>query len=723
MNRKTKLFQRAFVFCTIVRRCRNVRGTFLAAIILSMAMVLITETRARTSDLIKPECEALEEWAATVNPRERYTPLPNNPTWAPKAFGEPAFAELFGKPALELTKDEVDALGARISKCQQTATREKRYDAQKSLNVARGMLVGRLTSLINVAAALAEKHDAKTTDQNEPAQDEPRSLAKTKPEDVNPPGNEATELVTPECEALEEWAATVNPRERYTPLPNNPTWAPKAFGEPAFAEVFGKPALELTKDEVDAIGAHIRECQQAATREKRYDAQKSLNLARGMLVGRLTSLISAAEGMAKSRAAKEEAEKAHRENLAAQREYERQKGEAAVRNYLEKLLGQPDSPELLRDLALLRSDQAPPPNQLSTSFARNFNDYVSRWGKSANDPDIAVKIDARIEALRKTILAGIESQIESLPSSGKNLRVLNQTLVEANRKMGPALNKADQARLQAIVTERREAMRIDVTRFVKQNIANLPESLKGLETLQSWEPEIRRMDVTPSQRREVSEATQSRQREIADTLLAKAEAHLAEIPETLEGMARLDETVKSMNPARLFASESARRAFTDVVQTRQAEIRQGALSEFKTRLDALPENREGLKQAENWVVKTQRVPEETPVRDPYINVALARRDAIKTILDERDRKRRQAAIDAGGDPRLVGLRFVEPKAGMMLEFRDEEKVFMNILGIRAAGDYEVSFDDVIVNGPNGQIVLTIDGDTLQGQGLSFERKD
>ena len=231
------------------------------------------------------------------------------------------------------------------------------------------------------------------------------------------------------------------------------------------------------------------------------------------------------------------------------------------------------------------------------------------------------------------------------------------------------------------------------------------------------------MDVTPSQRREVSEATQSRQREIADTLLAKAEAHLAEIPETLEGMARLDETVKSMNPARLFASESARRAFTDVVQTRQAEIRQGALSEFKTRLDALPENREGLKQAENWVVKTQRVPEETPVRDPYINVALARRDAIKTILDERDRKRRQAAIDAGGDPRLVGLRFVEPKAGMMLEFRDEEKVFMNMLGIRAAGDYEVSFDDVIVNGPNGQIVLTIDGDTLQGQGLSFERKD
>lgn len=535
--------------------------------------------------------------------------------------------------------------------------------------------------------------------------------------------SQAAEPIKPECEALETWAATVDPRDRYTPLPGNNTWAPTAFGEPAFAELFGKPALDLTRDELDEMGGHIGDCQKAATQAKRYDAQKALNVARGMLVGRMTNVLTAAEGMAEAREVEKAAQDAHRKREAARLAQEQRQREESLSNYLGKLLGQPDSPELLRDLALLRSDQLPSRNRLHTPFARNFRDQFFRWNKSPRDADIADPIEARIAELREPLLADLESRIEALPSNGEGLRTLNEILDEAYRRMGPALSEADRERLQGRTAERREAMRADITRLSKRNIANLPETMEGFRTLQRWDNGIKRMDLTPEQRSEIAEAARTRQVAIADTVLAKVQADLHEIPETLDGLRQLDEVARVATQPRLVASDSVREAFYEALKDRRAEIRREALPEFEARMAALPESRKGLEQADEWVSKTQAAPRAVPMREAYIDAAVARRDTIRAVLDEQDRERREAAIAAGGDPRLVGLRFVEPTAGMRLEFRDEERVFMNMLGIRAAGDYEVSRNDVIVNGPNGQMILTIDGDTLRGMGLSFKRQD
>ena len=81
------------------------RRAFKAALILAVSVAPFVAGDSQAAELVKPECEALETWAATVDPRDRYTPFPGNNTWAPKAFGEAAFAELFGKLDVDPTYD------------------------------------------------------------------------------------------------------------------------------------------------------------------------------------------------------------------------------------------------------------------------------------------------------------------------------------------------------------------------------------------------------------------------------------------------------------------------------------------------------------------------------------------------------------------------------------------------------------------------------------------
>lgn len=533
----------------------------------------------------------------------------------------------------------------------------------------------------------------------------------------------AGDLVEPQCAALEEWSATVNPKDRYTPLPGNNAWAPKAFGTPEFAALFGKPALALTKDEIAALSAHMRACQKTATREKRYAAQKSLNAARGMLVGRLARIVTAKQGMAAAAAGQEAAEsryRAQKDAMAAERARQQEK---AVHDYLARLLGQPDSPELLHDLALLRTEPMPAAEALSTPFGRNFPDYISHSGLTPQDPEIAAPIDTRIAELRGRLVADAVARIAAVPSSAEGLAELGRIESQALFVMGPGLRETDRRRISARADKRRAEIRADMTHLAEANIAALPASLDGLATLASWRQGIATLDVTAEQRAALADAIADRQAEIAEAVLARTQAALAGLPGTPEGLARFDAALSAAAPALAVARQPVREGFSRAAADRQAKLRRDALPEFRTRLAALPETRDGRRAAERQIAFAEAMAAGSPLREAYLAAATDRRDAINLALDKQDSARRAAALAAGGDPRLVGLSFREPTAGMTLEFRDDKLVMLNILGMRAPGDYQVSDDDVVVHGPHGALVLHIDGNTLSGMGLNFARED
>ena len=49
-----------------------------------------------------------------------------------------------------------------------------------------------------------------------------------------------------------------------------------------------------------------------------------------------------------------------------------------------------------------------------------------------------------------------------------------------------------------------------------------------------------------------------------------------------------------------------------------------------------------------------------------------------------------------------------------LDFREDGTVYVSVLGVTVAGEYELDGERVIIAGPNGEQVLTRDGNRLEG---------
>lgn len=57
------------------------------------------------------------------------------------------------------------------------------------------------------------------------------------------------------------------------------------------------------------------------------------------------------------------------------------------------------------------------------------------------------------------------------------------------------------------------------------------------------------------------------------------------------------------------------------------------------------------------------------------------------------------------------------------EFTGDGRVYMSVLGIESAGQYEVDGERILLSGPNGSLVLSRDGDELIGpMGLKLRRR-
>ena len=109
------------------------------------------------------------------------------------------------------------------------------------------------------------------------------------------------------------------------PVEGNRAWMPKAFQDPAFAELFGMPAMEWSVDDTQALRAHLRACGREAAKARRKDARNALNAASGYVGGNLRGVLSAAASQKQlatqdaQRAAQRQAhEKARAEKLRAE---------------------------------------------------------------------------------------------------------------------------------------------------------------------------------------------------------------------------------------------------------------------------------------------------------------------------------------------------------------------------------------------------------------------
>lgn len=82
-----------------------------------------------------------------------------------------------------------------------------------------------------------------------------------------------------------------------------------------------------------------------------------------------------------------------------------------------------------------------------------------------------------------------------------------------------------------------------------------------------------------------------------------------------------------------------------------------------------------------------------------------------------------AAMAAACGNGLSG-KYVDEMGVSQYEFTRNGRVYMSVMGIESAGDYEIDGERIVLEGPNGTMVFNRDGEDLIGpMGLRLTRRD
>ncbi len=559
---------------------------------------------------------------------------------------------------------------------------------------------------------------------------------------------QATEVKKPDCAALEAWAAGIDGADRWQPVEGYRGWVPRAFEAPEFEAMFGVPVLEWRSEDAVGVANHVLDCGRQADKAKRADASKALYAARRYLQSNLRGVLGTkeklelrAEREAQRAAARAQQEAARREERSAAQQARAQsmqdKRDAVVEEALAALLDEPASPQQLRTLALLRSldinDRASyeRAQRRVGPAARTLMFRLHQQGSDLKDPRVAPRIEERYATLKDEIVADYRAKLANLNNSGESLRFLSGWQQEVGQQLatmlGPETTSAMLEEMTAKGTSIREAILVRAKELIDAADGNTQDDAAELALIDRIVANSARAGLTPDQLTEVRVYAAGRQQVLAQRMLDVARAELAGYPETLDGLDKLRRQLHATwgGPLRR-AGEAAFADYVAAAQERLTRIADAALPEFRRKLADIPESPEGLQMLDATLVKEpgfDAVGED--VRASYLAAVDDRRTSIATVLEAKEAARREAAIAAGGDPELVGYSFVDGEHFTQLEFRDEKLVIMNVMGIRAAADYQVSAGDVIVRGPNGTLVLARSGSgeklKLSGMGLVLKR--
>lgn len=662
--------------------------------------VLNNDASAQNASL---DCSTLSKWTKKLDQKDRWYPIEGNKgLWLPALFNTGSFAEVFGKPPFEMTKADRQAVVQTLTTCAKAAGKEKRYDDQKALNGAKGFLGSRL----EVAQKQVAKAGGVSTGQNKSARRQTTSGTPAAP------ATSASSGSAIRCKDLSAWNGKLDPNDRWYPTEaNRKLWLPAIFNTKEFEGIFGKPALSMTGPDKLAASQTISLCAKAAGKEKRYDEQKALNGSKfywSLLDSAQTAMASAG----------------------------RTRDGGSFEQNLENLLARPTSEDLLTALDALR-DLDPGEKAASTKaygrvsrignpegqLARAIMLGVASKPSGTMDQSVRPPVQARYQEVRVDLLRQLETQIAEFSNDANGLKDLEAKRQAIRTGLADALEEADVASLEATADEKRAQIQGAMVAVAKGRIDTAPKGPQGIAAIKQIVNEVSVAGITVDQAGEVREFAKDKQRVLANDILRQAVGEFGRFPDTLAGMGELNRFAQKVSlESGGHAEQSVKQQFSSAINRRLSDQARAALPEFKAQLAALPNNAAGLAEAEKrlkgvrfWVQLDDKV------RGSYAAAAKRRRDEIAAIVEAEQIKRRQAVIAAGGDPELVGYKFIDRTTGTVIEFRDQSEASVSVIGIPFAAPYEVKGDNVVIRGPNGKMFLTRNGDTLNGMGMSLRR--
>jgi hypothetical protein len=387
------------------------------------------------------------------------------------------------------------------------------------------------------------------------------------------------EVTKPSCEATEPWALAIDPKDRWNPNPaQKKFWLPSQFQGAEFEGLFGLPVTEWTLDDVNAIRPLLQRCAKAASRAKRFDAQKAFNAARAFVSGNLKNHI-----------------------------VQRARAGANLDKNLDALLDLPDSPHLLQVLAVLRDLKAGDKNALGTS-QRRIAQFGGAEAKAARQivtaayrqtpekfaADTLPRLDERYQDLRTLYIEQAEDRLAEHPSGPTGLAGVDAALTAVRDELGVGLAPQDYARLDAVAEDERTALRQEILDDAKARIDALAVAPASIDEAAAI---VAR--TSPSLDDDANGALRShaeaRQHAVTEAVLANAETGLAGFPATLAGIGELDRHVAdTVGIVAGHLDEGRIKSFRGAASGRRSEMAGEALPEFEALVAGLGNDPTGL---------------------------------------------------------------------------------------------------------------------------------
>lgn len=605
------------------------------------------------AELATPACPALTRWAEGHVQHEGWRPnaLTGRAVFS-ALLAEDSTTALFGKPVLEWTAEEAQALGPVLQACATEQQRARNRPTARALNTLRTQIT----------------------------RDVPRYLAALA---------EARRIVPRALETMESAEASLPLLHFYLALADAPaTEAHQRANQFAARQPQG-PARDAARALVAALrdlpeaemGPAVQPAAEARIPALRRDV-------RAALVQEIEGVEASANGLRLLDRHAQIAERDYTDALGAE---EMRAVEAAL-TARRAAIGEGIRDDLIREAG--ETPLTPQGFALLARFEQQLRQQHTATIGEAGVAAVAAAITTRRGEIGGALRDQVLRQIEAAPLNTAGAQMVRRVEQQAREQRGVMIGRdgletiadAAQARIQVIgVAVRDEALAA---------IAAAPatrDSLARLATLTAPQPAPDLAVLQPEDRRIVREAATARQEELASAVVDATIGEIAATPLDVETFALLDEAASDRLVALLPAPEAER--LRAAAAERRRTVAATLLPKFRQDLSALPETDEALVEIDEDLL---------PALGTWPESATAERALFEQAAQER-RAAILAAVNRAEAGPLRGRIYEGPLA--KLEFIDASRVILTAaVGTPAAGTYEQLAD--------GRVIVTVNSDSL-----------
>lgn len=330
------------------------------------------------------------------------------------------------------------------------------------------------------------------------------------------------QLATPSCDALATWAQGYSAQDGWRP---NALTARAAFAGLFAAEsttaLFGKPVLEWTAEEAQALGPALQACASEQARARNTAARSALNTLRTQVTREVPRYLAA---------------------LAEARQ-----SAAQARDTLDAADG---SLILLVFYLALAELPAAEADQRANQFAARLQPGPVRDAARAlvaavrtlPEPEIGPAVHpsagARIPVLRREVREALVREIEGVEASPVGLRLLDRYAQSIERDYAPSLGAEETQLAEAAVAARRSAIGEGIRDALIRQASEFPLTPQGFALLGRFEQQLRQQhaaSIGEAGVQAVVMAIETRRGEIGGTLRDQVLRQFEAVPPTIAG--------------------------------------------------------------------------------------------------------------------------------------------------------------------------------------------